>query len=242
VTPPQQARSHKTLARILAAAEALIRERGVEQVTIAHIARRARSSVGAFYARFPDKEALVSAVLARFMDQALATTAHALDPSRWDGTPFADIVEAAVRFTLHILRDRRHLIAGLAQRVERDPQFGAAGERLWSAIADAVYNLARGRGVAITHPQPRAAVQFAVWTALGALHHRVLFRSQLADRVPDAVVARELTQMCLAYVGVAPGVRQPDTPPIAPSAQQPRPKRGTDRAQTPTQAEPPHPV
>jgi AcrR family transcriptional regulator len=59
VREPQQARSRKTLSRIMEAADRLLVERGPEALTVAAIARRARASVGSFYARFDGKEELV---------------------------------------------------------------------------------------------------------------------------------------------------------------------------------------
>ena len=63
VKPPRQARSQHTLDRLLDAAEALVHEKGgFDDVPIAEIVRRAESSVGSFYSRFPDKDALLQAM------------------------------------------------------------------------------------------------------------------------------------------------------------------------------------
>ncbi len=62
VTGPKQARSERTLQRLLDAAEVLIEEKGHAAVSIPEIARRARSSVGGFYARFRDKNELLRAL------------------------------------------------------------------------------------------------------------------------------------------------------------------------------------
>ena len=59
VRPPQQARSQLTLSRILDATEAILAEKSWEDAGVAEIARRAGSSVGAFYSRFRDKDALL---------------------------------------------------------------------------------------------------------------------------------------------------------------------------------------
>ena len=85
VNPPQQARSQQTLDRLLDAAEALIEERGFEEISVAEITRKARSSVGAFYSRFKDKQGLLRYVQQRFSEQAAATAEVALSPDRWAG-------------------------------------------------------------------------------------------------------------------------------------------------------------
>src|SRR4030095_13323410 len=86
VRPPQQRRSQQTLDRILDAAEALVAEKGFDDTPVAEIARRAGASVGAFYSRFPAKDALLGALNDRFVAQAVATADAALDPARWQET------------------------------------------------------------------------------------------------------------------------------------------------------------
>ena len=55
IQPVRQARSQETLERLLDSAEALIENKGFDDVTVADIAARAGFSVGAVYSRFHDK-------------------------------------------------------------------------------------------------------------------------------------------------------------------------------------------
>ena len=57
--PPLQARSRETHRRILEAVGELLKTKTFAELTVAEIAVRSRSSVGAFYARFSDKDALL---------------------------------------------------------------------------------------------------------------------------------------------------------------------------------------
>ena len=59
---PRQARSRARLAQILAAADAILAEEGVEALTIRRIAERAGVPVGTLYQFFPDKGSVVDAV------------------------------------------------------------------------------------------------------------------------------------------------------------------------------------
>lgn len=59
VRPPQQDRSRRTLERMLDAARELLGDRGPEGLTVTGITRRARTSVGSFYARFDGKDDLL---------------------------------------------------------------------------------------------------------------------------------------------------------------------------------------
>lgn len=70
---PQQARSRKTLARILDAGTRLLLDQGPDAVTVTRVAKRARTSVGSFYARFPGKEELIRYLGERALDDAVQT-------------------------------------------------------------------------------------------------------------------------------------------------------------------------
>ena len=61
VRPAKQARSRETRDRLLAVGRELLDRGGFEETHIADIVRDAGCSVGAFYQRFPDKEAFFTA-------------------------------------------------------------------------------------------------------------------------------------------------------------------------------------
>jgi AcrR family transcriptional regulator len=64
-TSPRQARSAKSLAQILDAAERLFHERGVAETSTVDVAAAARVSVGRLYYWFPDIDAITNAVMQR---------------------------------------------------------------------------------------------------------------------------------------------------------------------------------
>src|SRR5262245_60015512 len=64
--PPAQARSRATLERLLDATETLLRTRRFEDIEVDEIVRRARSSVGSFYARVGSKDALLPPLYERY--------------------------------------------------------------------------------------------------------------------------------------------------------------------------------
>src|SRR4051812_47767739 len=95
--PPRQARSRATLDRLLAAAEGLLAERGgFERASVADLVRRAKTSVGAFYTRFPDKQALLACFDERFFESGREAWTAFLDPARWAGAGVETIVAAVV--------------------------------------------------------------------------------------------------------------------------------------------------
>ena len=117
VRPPRQARSRHTLDRMLAAAEQLLGERAWDRISVAEIVAAAGTSVGAFYARFDDKDALLDlladryrADMARFAEQ-LATAVRAA-PQRDREQALRNFIKSLVK--AH--RARRTVLRALALR------------------------------------------------------------------------------------------------------------------------------
>src|SRR5947209_5706863 len=83
IREPKQARSRQTFDRLLDATEALLREKEFAAITIAEIVQRAGASTGAFYARFPAKEALLPALYDRLTQKVRENRQIARDPRTW---------------------------------------------------------------------------------------------------------------------------------------------------------------
>lgn len=62
---PQQKRSREMVGRLLDATATLLGERGLDNTTTNHVAERAGVSIGSLYQYFPDKDALIEALLVR---------------------------------------------------------------------------------------------------------------------------------------------------------------------------------
>ncbi len=72
--PPKQRQSQQTRERILPAAEELLRDKCFDDISVAEVVARAQSSSGSFYARFPDKRALLYALPERFGERVRQET------------------------------------------------------------------------------------------------------------------------------------------------------------------------
>lgn len=203
--PPRQARSQKTLDRILDAAEALVQEKGFDDTPVSEIVRRAGSSVGAFYSRFPDKDALLHALFERFYEQAIATADEALEPARWRGAPLAEIVAAVVQFLVAIYREQRGLIRAFVIRHHVDPNFQARRERLSHHVSAGLSALLLVRRGEIWHPDPERAAAFGLTLLFSTLDNTMLFGEMRsgAFALSDDELAAELARAYLAYLGAA---------------------------------------
>jgi AcrR family transcriptional regulator len=205
VRPPQQARSQETLVRILDAAEALVAEKGFEDTPVAEVARRAGSSVGAFYTRFKDKEGLLHALYDRYYEQAIATADDALEPARWDGAGIPEIVDSVVAFLVAIYREQRGLIRAFVARGHTDPEFSARRTHLSHHVSERLSKLLLERRDEISHPDPIRAAAFGLTLVFSTLDSTMLFGEMRARdlAIDDDDLATELTRAYLAYLGAS---------------------------------------
>jgi AcrR family transcriptional regulator len=191
------------LTRILDAAQELVSEKGFEDTPISEIVRRAGSSVGAFYTRFADKDALLHALYDRYLEQAIATADDALDPARWESSRIPELLSAVVGFLVTIYREQRGMIRVFVARNQRDQSFQARRERLSHYVSERLSALLLARRDEIKHPDPERATAFGLTLVFSALDGVMLFgemRSGLT--LSDEALAEELTRVYIAYLGV----------------------------------------
>ena len=204
IRPPQQARSQATLERLLDAAETLLANKSWEDTAVSEIARRAESSVGAFYARFRDKDGLLQALQERFLVEAYATADDALDPERWEGASLAEIMAAVVEFLVRIHEERGPLLRALQLRAATHPDTNERSDLLTRHLEQGLQRLAQDRGDEISHPDPEKGVEFVLRIVLAVLMQRKLLGED-AHRHPlsGREITAELTRACLAHLGIS---------------------------------------
>jgi AcrR family transcriptional regulator len=203
VKPPQQARSQKTLARLLDAAEEVIKEQGMAALTVSEVARRAGSSVGAFYARFADKEGLLATLHERSCGETLATARLALDPERWDSLDITTMVEELVAFCAALCEERIGLVLAFLSLAATDVSYARRRSSVESAIGDLLGRLLYARRDELSHPDPLLAAQVAVRMVLNTLEYDAVTRRHAATEAGkcDPAFARELTRAVVAFIG-----------------------------------------
>lgn len=212
VKPPRQQRSQETLERLLTAAESIILESGVEAASVAAVAKRARSSVGSFYTRFPDRESLLRAVCLRFGLEARATMDAVISAERWHGHNLSQLLESCIGFLFRVVEERRPLLISLLAAMPRDLELSQLMSGLVRHLALRLQTLLQAREELGHHAQPELAAHMLSGMLLASAQARALKHLQDPTLVSDSELARELAQMCLAYLGAG----TPDTTKSAP--------------------------
>ena len=131
---PRQARSRARLAQILAAADAILAEEGVEALTVRRIAERAGVPVGSLYQFFPGKGSVVDAVARAYIaefDGAVEAMVNAASSGDWSDPVGRIVDEFVALYRSHpgyvALWSGRHLSPELARADEANNQLIAAG-------------------------------------------------------------------------------------------------------------------
>ena len=203
VSRPKQARSEQTLHRLLDAAEELIEEKSLADVSVPEIVRRAGSSVGGFYARFKDKDELLRALEERFL-QRLDEQVELAEPDHWGRATTAEIVASCMNELVSTYRAEHNMIHAFVARAAADAETRQEGMRFRQRVSSRISALLLTRRHEISHPEPEVAIDLAVQLAFGLLLQKVIFGEiRAGDRVlPDAAIEAELNRNVLAYLGI----------------------------------------
>src|SRR3982751_3401491 len=108
VQPPLQDRSRRTLEKIGRAVEDLLATRSFDDISVADIARRARCSIGSFYARFASKDDLLPYLYERYdadLKPRIQARVAAID---WTSLSLRETVWLVVEHTVDMYVERRN--------------------------------------------------------------------------------------------------------------------------------------
>jgi AcrR family transcriptional regulator len=207
---PRQTRSEATVEAILQAAAQVFEHHGYAAGTTNRIAARAGVSIGSLYQYFPNKDAILVALVHRH----LAESAAALGPhiERLNrGASFdellADVVEAMV--TMHALAPGLHRV--LFEETQLPPALRAELGELEDGLVELTAQaLAADPHATPAHPHatpadPRLTARVVIG-AIEGLTHRLVLRPPPGVTPRD--IGREITVLVRAYVGArstAPG-------------------------------------
>jgi Transcriptional regulator len=200
--PPQQVRSRETLDRILDAAEQVLEEKTFGEATLAEIMERAGVTVGAFYRRFPDKDALLHHLDERFFAELHCRADDVLDPGRWTDKGTRPILDEFVGQAVDVYSTRRGLLRSLFLRARTDAVLQQSAMKVNEVFIAKLRELVVPRGEVI-HPDPPRAVELGFMMLVGALRELVVFGEIWPAPPTDMAALRiELTRMYCGYLGV----------------------------------------
>jgi AcrR family transcriptional regulator len=209
VRRPRQARSRASYRRLVDAAKAVLGAKPFDEATVAEIAERAGLTVGAFYARFSDKEALLRH-LEDDLFAATRTVVAGVTARAAAGEPAEALLTELVSAHARLYRSHRSVARALVVRAQTDPALGA---RLRELSRENFARVARALSASgtIRHPEPRVALEFVLYSERSILREAILFGEGWGKerRWSEARIVGETVRLILRYLGLPePGARR----------------------------------
>jgi len=189
-------------ADLVAAATAVIAERGPEGFSLREVARRARVSEAAPYWHFADKEALLAAVAEQGFVGLAAAMTQVLERVKTPRRRLEQLGVAYVRFAMAHPSHLRIMFGPEISDKMAHPTLHAAAERAFALLVRAVADAQQAGQVRSGNPQDLAVSAWALVHGLSAL----LIDDQLSRRVRTQRDAEILAgRVChLLLVGLTP--------------------------------------
>lgn len=200
---PKQQRAAETRQRVLDAAAQVFAEHGYAAGTTNRIAERAGVSIGSVYQYFPNKDAVLRALMDAHVDAGARLLTERLSgglPERLD-----DVLRLFVRAAIDNHRDNPRLHRVLFEEAPRAPEFLNRLHELEQFSVDTAARLLE------QHPEVRADSRLnaqLVVATIDSLVHRLVTRPDVGtDPVDFGEVEDEIVALLTGYLSAHPGRR-----------------------------------
>ena len=202
VRQPMQGRSRASFERMLAAAEALMAERGSDDFTLTDVSKAGKVSIGSIYCRFDSKDALIHAVQARFSDTLEADQEKAVRDAEARATDLDSLVALLVDNIAETLRSHAAILRPLMVRATADPIVAARGKEGYARLAAHVERALTARGDEIVHCDPKRAIASCFRILYAAIARYLGFGSATGAAWEGdwQVLKEDLGFMCAAFL------------------------------------------
>lgn len=192
---PRQARAKATVEAILEATAHILVDEGVERLSTNRVAQVAGVSIGSLYQYFPNKEALVLALLERHVSKMLGLLSkHATELI---GAPMEDAVTSYVRVVLetHQIAPRLHHVLTL-QAIDLDLSALADWEAQARKMVQGYLETRRDDIV----PDDLEMAAFVLVHSVEAVVHRAIIKEDDVSAIPWDRLEKELKALILRYL------------------------------------------
>jgi len=203
VKPPRQDRSRDTHDRFVDAAQRLLANgRSFHEISVAELAKEAEASVGAFYNRFRDKDALLHVLQIELHKEGEATAREVLVPARWTGASLEALIRAFVGLSVSSYRQQRGLRRALLVQMASDEQFRARSVALSRLTCEGLTDVLHARSPMLPRAKVRTLIDVCHRMVFGVLEQELLFAEEPPTGQPldDQQLSEQLATACFAYL------------------------------------------
>ena len=202
VKPPRQDRSRDTQLRYVEAALRLLgRGKSFAEFSVAELAKEASSSVGAFYSRFRDKDALLHVLQIELNREGSATAAETFRIGKNAQIPLEVMIRGFVALAVGYYKSQQGLRRALLVEMCSNGELRARATELSRETVAGLIDLL---GERFPHAKKRLpdVVDMAHRLVYGVLDQNLLFAgsSPTGNELSEEALVAELTTAVLAYL------------------------------------------
>jgi AcrR family transcriptional regulator len=202
VKPPRQDRSRDTHLRYVEAAHRLLaRGKSFADISVAELAKEASSSVGAFYSRFRDKDALLHVLQIELNREGSATAAETMRISKAAQVPLEVLIRGFVTFAVSYYRQQHGLRRALLVEMCNNGELRARATELSAQTVAGLVDVLAER---FPHAAKRLpdVIDIAHRMVYGMLDQTLLFvdGTPTGNKLADERLIEELTCAVHAYL------------------------------------------
>lgn len=191
---PSQARGKRRVAKILDASAELFAEVGFDGATTNAIAARAETSIGSLYQFFPNKEAILYALNARYLEELRVVCDRVLSPERAP-QPLAQILDEVVD-ALSAFHARHPGFQAVFYGSRSTPELEDAAQAAALEITDRLDAI-----IALRRPDLEASRRKIVsWTAMDTMKAMLVLATRPVEPGWPQRVMAETKVLLLAYL------------------------------------------
>jgi AcrR family transcriptional regulator len=207
VNPPQQLRSQETLAHLLKATSELLETTVFEDLTIQQIAARAGCSVGTFYGRFRNKDAILPALLEKHYEELEEEMETVFGLEVGDNATLDQRISIVVDHLISVAQRQPGLIRTLVLRNNLRPNSIPASIRATAQkLLNRLYVFLLESRSEMRHFEEEVTVEIGLLMVVAAIRERVVMVGATHSEtlsVSHEVFASELKRALLAYLNAA---------------------------------------
>lgn len=209
---PVQKRSKASYERMLAAAEALLAERGNDEFTLLDVTHKGQVSIGSIYNRFKSKDALLHAVQLRTMENLDRMMLKKIGNARAAHSTLPSLIRALVEDFAETLRRFGPQMRPLMARAPTDALVASIGKTSYLGTSDAIQAALLDHREQIQAEDPVRAVDSAFRILYATIARYLGFgTNQTSSWEGDwEVLKQDLAQMIASYLLNAPIINSVD--------------------------------
>ena len=196
------------MARMLDAAEAVFAKGGDNALTVEAVVKGSKTSVGAFYSRFGDRNGLLQAMHERFLLR-LGGAAHVAVAAAGNEKNLAGAIEVFLSHVFTATQEYRNSARFFVLHRSADPNLRAQGIRANAVFAGIFTTLVLSHREEIAHADPATATNVAWRMVFAALAQQMMFDDHEVSGAPMTIPAlvHEIASCIAAYLKAAPAKR-----------------------------------